>query len=137
MKYIYKSITILFIAFCCFRITAQTNTMNFTFQSDSVIISGENFTTDSVFSKTGNTLVWTQVKNGIIDAMNFSITSSSGSWDQVTSQGNINYVMNFDNYQCDFIVSSQNSNLTVTLTFNLNGTQVDQYIFNVDTISYQ
>lgn len=137
MKYIFKSVILLLLVFSNSQLNAQNNTIDFTLSSENVTISDQGFTVSSLITKTENLLTWTQTKNGFSETLSFTVTESSGNWDESTSQGTIIYTMTFEDYQCDLSLSSQGSSLSAILTFSKNGVEEERYTFDVNAITYQ
>lgn len=137
MKNIFKSITALLLFFGVCQINAQTNVIDFTLNSENINISGQNFAITSTITKTENSLVWTQYANNNTDATNFTITGTTGNWDQATSSGLLTYSLIIDNYSADLTLSGQETGLTATLMLNATADSVESYTFNIDTITYQ
>jgi hypothetical protein len=136
MKYILKSIILLLLVFSNSLLNAQANTINFTLSSENITVNDQNFTVSSAITKTGNILTWTQVKDDFSETLSFSITDSSGNWDENTSQGSKTYTMIFENYQCGFILSNQDSKLSAILTFTKNDVEEEKYTFDINAITY-
>ncbi len=137
MKHIFKSIIVALLVFSASNLNAQTDTLNFTLNSETVNTSDEDFFISSTFTKTENTLVWTQNTEDNIDTTSFIITSTSGNWNQSTSLGSVIYTLDSEGYQCELILTGLESGISAIIAFITETEQQDQYTFIIDTISYQ
>jgi hypothetical protein len=137
MKHIIKSIIVLILVFSFSQSNAQTNNIDFTLTSESVNTSGQDLATSSTIRKIGNSLVWVQNRNGFSDTTNFTITGTSGNWNESSSLGELTYGLVTEEYQCELILSGQNNGLSATLIYNLNSIEDVRYVFDVNSISYQ
>lgn len=137
MKSIFKGITVILVVFSFSQLHSQTETLNFTINSETVQVSGQDISISSTLTKNENTLVWTQSNNENSDTTTFTIINITGNWDQSTSLGTVTYTLDIEGSQNELTLIGQESGTTATLTFMMTETQEGKYIFNIDTISYQ
>lgn len=136
MKHIFY-ITVLFLFFSITNLNAQTSAINFTLSSETVNALGHDTAISSTITKTENSLVWTQNTDDNTDTTSFTITGTSGNWDQSTSLGSVTYTMDIEGYQSELTLIGQESGISAILRFIITETQEEQYTFNIETISYQ
>jgi len=137
MKQIFKALIIMLLMFNNALLQAQASEMNFTLNSESLNISGEDMAMSSTITKTGNSLVWTQNNNSTPFISTFTITGTSGNWDETTASGNITYNMTFDTYQCTLTLSGEQTDMTAILSIKVSNEKEEHYTFNINAISYQ
>ncbi len=137
MKNILKLTLVLTLLFNSGFIFSQAQNMGYTILSENVTFVDQEMELSSTITKTGDSLVWTQIKSGFSETSYFTITNSSGGWDQSTSQGLATYNMVTEGYQCEFILSGQENDLSATLIYRLNGNEEERYVFDINAIIYQ
>ena len=130
-------ITVLLLVFSTSNLTAQTSSLNFTLISENVNALGHDTAISSTITKTENSLIWTQNTDDNTDTTSFTITGTSGNWNQSTSLGSITYTMDIEGYQSELTLIGQESGITAILKLFIPEAEDEEYIFNIDTISYQ
>ncbi len=137
MENILKTAFILALLFGSNSIFGQTQNIDYTLLSKNVTYLGQDMEISSTITKTENVLTWTQINNGFSETSSFTISESSGSWDQDSSLGSITHNMLTDGYQCELILTGQENDLSVNLIYKINGIIEAQYNFDINAIIYQ
>tara|TARA_R110001583_G_scaffold34903_17_gene116751 strand:+ start:345 stop:755 length:411 start_codon:yes stop_codon:yes gene_type:complete len=136
MRYIFNNILALTFLFGSV-LQAQTNTLDFKITSNNVKISGQNSPLTSTFTKTGNTIVWTQLVNGNTNTTSFIVGNVTGNWNQETSLGVIIYNMINGDMPVTLTISGKRTETSARLSFKRSDNKTENYIFNINTIYYQ
>lgn len=136
MKTLIKSILVIVFLFGMEAISAQSD-MNFTLTSESLIFSGQQITIFSTLTKSGDTLTWVQNNTGTPVALSFNITESSGGWDQGTSMGTMDYTIVLEGEIGYINLTGDTNGFALVMTLKGFDNADKQYIFNIDSISYQ
>jgi hypothetical protein len=136
MKQIIKSTIIVILIFSFSSIKGQSNISDFTLTSNNVSSEGQNIELSTTMTKTENTIVWTQLKNGVSDSSNFTITDLIGYWDESSSIGELIFSLVSEQNDCVLILTGQSDDLSATLIYLLDGVEDDRYLFDINSISY-
>ncbi|PQV44584.1 hypothetical protein CLV33_1214 [Jejuia pallidilutea] len=141
MKNLYKPIVKLFILILItFSFTsnfAQEQNMGFVLTSDGLAIFGESVPITSTITKSSGTIVWFQENNGNSDTTVFNITNTTGNWDQAASTGALNYELDWEGLSCELSLTEGASGIIAKLTIHISEEKHDEYIFNINSVTYQ
>lgn len=135
MKYIYNSIIIIALL-SNMTSPAQSNNLDFTLESDSVDIAGQQMPLTSTIAKANNNIVWTQIVNGNTNVTSFNISGTTGDWDAQTSLGNIIYKIDTDGQQIELQILGLQTSISATLSVKKHDNSNETYVFNVNSMSY-
>ena len=137
MKTIYELFAIIILMLLTNRINAQSTELSYTLNSNSISFMGQNIVVSSTLAKSGNTFIWNQQADDDVESLSFNILNTSEEWNQETSTGSNTYTMTLDNLQAVLVLTGSNSGLNAVLTLTANISEVETYIFNINSISYQ
>jgi hypothetical protein len=137
MKYLYKTIICITLFLSFTPASSQIETLEFTLNSNTISIADEDVLIESTLTKTEDSIIWTQLVDGATEVTTFTIDTISGSWDETTSIGSINYQMTIEDYQANLILTGTASGISATLIFIISPTQVENYTFTINAITYQ
>jgi len=135
MKNIFKIIFVLIFLFSAGWVNAQSNTIDYRLESETVKTSGLDVTIFSTIHKVGNTLEWKQEAKGNVSSTNFQITDISGNWNQNKSKGSLSYVIATEGYQGLFTLEKTNDGLIASL-FLKQEDEEQRFTFPINTITY-
>ena len=133
-------IQLLTLALCLSFVAAsaqQGSAMDYTASSSTVSLNGQVIAITSVLTKSGDTFTWTQNNTGTPLMLSFSITESSGNWDESTSLGVMTYSLYRDGETVSMTLVGDSTGLLLTMAPKDFESPDQQYIFNIATISYQ
>ncbi|GGI57150.1 hypothetical protein [Winogradskyella haliclonae] len=141
MKTIYILLVSLYLLTNTQTVLVQSNSMpDFTIQCSQSTINGDAVNVSSTFSKTGNTITWTQTTNTNSMTAQFAIVETSGSWDSATSNGDISFVVTSNDYSETIRIIGDSDDLSLTMnenTTDASSTSASEILFNISSISYQ
>ena len=131
MKLLYTTLTgLLFVLF-----SVNSTSSTFTLNCSNATVDNVSSNVFSIIDIQENAIVWTQ-QTTTATAMSFDISSSTGSWDESTSTGQMNYTLTQDGYQADFSVTGTSSGITAAFVFHITDSQQETYSFTVNSITY-
>ena len=136
MKNIFKGLAVFILILAANQIAAQTDTVNFTLNSEKINTHGQEVVVASTVKKTGNMLVWNQQTDHGVNAKEFAIVSNSGNWNQELSTGSITYNMVIDELACSFVLTGQQNGLSAVLTISISDTEQREVLIHIDNITY-
>lgn len=138
-----KTIHILFVNFLI--LTLHTTTLvaqndiiaDFSIQSSDFSIDNQSMGISSVFSKTGSSLSWTQSSGDNTSVSVFTIVSTTGSWDNNSSKGNLSITLDTEGTTSILTLESTDDLISLQIqTIGLNN--ATEYLnFEVSAFVYQ
>lgn len=119
------------------NIAAQSNTINFTAEGDTITTNGQTISVTSTLQKDGNTIIWTQTSQATQETVSFNIMNTEGQWDEGTSTGALTYSLSFNENEATLSLTGASGSINATLLVSVSETQQQAFAFSLNTISYQ
>lgn len=116
---------------------SQGPTMDWAADSDLINADGEDVAVTSIFNKLGNTLVWDQISNTATEIKEFTITTTTGTWDEQNSIGEINYNLADTDSNASLKLIGNDDGITLWLVIYEDNLPTDTYIFRIDSLILQ
>ncbi|PQV47451.1 hypothetical protein CLV33_107240 [Jejuia pallidilutea] len=137
MNHILKHIAFIFILAFSIYANSQNQTIDFTLNSNSLIIDEEVVNIESSIVKEGKSLIWTQTLKEAKRSVNFIITDESENWDPDTSLGDITYIVVIDDIKGSMTISGEENETKAVLVLNVPEIGTETTLFTIQSISYQ
>ena len=115
---------------------SQSQSLNFTIQSNSVEIDGDIIEMQSNMVKLDNELVWTQQLDGNELKTTYTITNETENWNKGNSQGEVVYALEINGYQNTLTITGDSNGVSAILSTVKSNGQNENYVFNISTITY-
>ncbi len=114
----------------------QSETLNFTLESNSVELDGDNIALESNLVKTGDQFVWSQENSGNAISTTYVITNKVENWNTETSTGSIEYTLENNGYQSTLTINGTSNGVSAILSSVTSNGQTENLVFNISTTTY-
>ncbi len=115
---------------------SQSQSLNFSFQSDTIEIDGDIIDLDSTIKKQGNQLIWTQYVGDKERISTSKIITKNENWNKTNNLGEIVYSLEENGYQSTLTISGDSNGITVTFSLVTSNGQNENYVFKINTVTY-
>lgn len=116
---------------------AQNNTLgDFSVESNGLNLDDVPVAISSTVTRTGNTLTWTQNKGGTSLTKEFNVLSLTGSWDSISSTGNITITIEANGISNTLVLTGTAQGLSLRMQGIGPDGQTSDLSFDVSTITY-